>query len=285
MSNTSKVILNEATDELVIQILKNVVPVLESTGVDYFIVGAIARDLGMLAKGFDQAPRRKTKDIDLAVMVGNLSEYQALKEKIAALPDFEADANEPYRLIFKRAYEVDFLPFGEINNEKGQVLLTKTFVLEIPGFQEVEPWAFNIETEEGLRLRVSSLAGVVLLKLFAWEDRPERERDILDIDYIIKNFYLLYVEDIIVADADLLEICQNDKYYDEAISAHFIGRQIGRMVKDSPKLKKRVQHLLEKNTIGTNMARLMDFPTLEDGQRIIRSMLSGLMDIIAEDNP
>lgn len=284
MSSTSKIWLNEATDDLVIEILKIVVPVLETVGIDYFIVGAFAWDLGMKAKGFDQSPPRKTKDIDLAVMVGTLSDYDALKKKIAALPDFEPDEKEPYRFIFKGAYEVDFLPFGEIKNEKGQVILTKTCVLDMPGFQEVEPWTVHIETKEGIRLRVSSLAGVVLLKLYAWEDRPVREKDIQDIDYILKNFYLLNVEDIIVADADLLELCQGEKYYDEAISARYIGRQISRMLKDSPQLKQRVENLLEKNTSGSSMARLMDFPTLEDGQNVIKAMYLGLFDNIKEDN-
>lgn len=278
MSNTSRILLNEATDELVIEILKIIVPLLDSAGVDYFIVGAIARDLGMLARGFDQTPARKTKDVDLAVMVGTLPDYQALKEKVAALPDFEADEKEPYRFLFKGAYEVDFLPFGDINNEHGQVLLTKAFVLEIPGFHEVGPWAVTIETEEGISLKVSSLSGVVLLKLFAWEDRPEREKDIQDIDYILKNFYLISVEEIFEEDDDLLELCKEEKYFEEAVSARFIGRQIGRMLESSPRLKERLENLLDSNAKGFKMVRLMDYPNLEDGQRIVLALYQGLMD-------
>ncbi len=72
MSNISRIFLNKITDDFVVEILNIIIPVLEAEGVDYFIVGAFARDIGMLAKGYDQLPKRKTKDIDLAVMVSNI---------------------------------------------------------------------------------------------------------------------------------------------------------------------------------------------------------------------
>ncbi len=140
MSNTSKIFLNQVTDDLVVEILKAVVPVLETEGIDFFVVGAFARDLGMIAKGYDQPPERKTKDIDLAVLVNSSDEYESLKAKISTLPGFVPDERELFRFIFKDVCEVDFLPFGAIADEKGHVELKaqKTFVLDIPGFQEVE---------------------------------------------------------------------------------------------------------------------------------------------------
>lgn len=169
MNNTSKILLNELTDELVIDILKQVIPILKKEEIEYFIVGAFARDLGLSAIGYDRIPARKTKDIDLAVMVGSIGEFEELKAKIAQLRDFRPSEEEPYRFIFKKAYEVDFLPFGEIYNEKGVVELKakKTFVLDISGLKEVNLWAEKIDTVEGLELRFTSLPGVVLLKLFA----------------------------------------------------------------------------------------------------------------------
>ena len=190
MSNTSKILLTEVTDEIVIKLLTAVIPALKTAGVDYFAVGAFARDVTMLAKGHTSPPARKTNDVDLAVMVGSLDEYEKLKELIDALPDFERDEKEPYRFVFNNAYVVDLLPFGEIANEKGQVeLLAKNaFTLQMPGFDLVQPFAETVETVEGLTLNVSSLSGIVLLKLLAWQDKPAREKDIQDIAYILKNF-------------------------------------------------------------------------------------------------
>lgn len=281
MSSTSKILLNKVTDEVVIQILRTVIPVLEEEGIEYFIVGAFARDIELFAKGYTDPPARKTKDIDLAVMVGSNEAYEALKNRIGSLPDFLPDENEPYRFIFKAAYEVDFLPFGDIQNEKGRVELKaqKSFVLDIPGFQEVEPWAETIETEEGLKLKVSSLPGIVLLKLLAWEDRPEREKDIHDIGYILKSFYLLHAEEIVEKDYDILEFYEDEeKYFEETVSARYIGRKIGQMLKKSPVLLNRVKKLLGEQLAGYKMARLMGHANLEDSQQIIKAMHLGLMD-------
>ncbi|MFQ5447210.1 MAG: hypothetical protein ACE5FF_09760, partial [Saprospiraceae bacterium] len=170
MSNSSKIALNQITAEDVLEILASVIPVLKAAKVEYFIAGAFARDIGLYAKGFTEQPARKTEDVDLAVMVGSAEEYEALKAKIASLPNFVPDGKEPYRFIYKNACEVDFLPFGEIANEKGQVVLKAkgTFILDMPGFDKVQPWIETVETEEGIELKVSSLPGVVLLKLLAW---------------------------------------------------------------------------------------------------------------------
>lgn len=119
MSNISKIWLNKVADELVIELLRAVVPVLEQIGIDYFVVGAFARDIELLSRGYDASPSRKTKDIDLAVMVGSTKEYESLKKAIVELSEFKASEDEPYRVLFRNAYEVDFLPFGGIVDEKG----------------------------------------------------------------------------------------------------------------------------------------------------------------------
>jgi predicted nucleotidyltransferase len=281
MRSTSKILLNKVTDEVVIELLRAVLPVLEAAGIDYFVVGAFARDLEMLAKGHTDPPPRKTKDVDLAVMVGSLAEYDALKAALADLPEFEPSEKEPYRLLFRKAYEVDFLPFGEIANEKGQIeLLAKTaFTLEMPGFSAVQPFAEIVETEEGLTLHVSSLAGIVLLKLLAWQDRPEREKDIHDIDYILKNFLWLHMEEMMENDDDLLALyAAEEKVFEQSVSARYVGRQIRIMLENDAALRDRLLGLLEEQSKGFNMARLMSPEFTDDSQRIIKALYHGILD-------
>lgn len=280
MSGTSKILLTKVTDEIVIKLLTIVIPALKTAGIDYFAVGAFARDVTMLAKGHTSAPERKTKDVDLAVMVGSLDEYEKLKEAISALPDFEHNETEPYRFIFQKAYDVDFLPFGEIANEKGQVgLLTKNaFTLEMPGFGLVQPFAETVETEEGLTLNVSSLSGIVLLKLLAWQDKPEREKDIHDIAYILKNFMSLHWDEIF--EEGLLDLyVDENKLFEQLISARYVGRQMGKMLQNDADLKKRLRKLLEEESKKSGMARLMSQEYVEDNQHIITALLNGMNDI------
>lgn len=286
MSDTSKVLLIKITDEVVIKLLRAVIPVLKTTGIDYFLVGAFAKDVSMLAKGHATPPERKTKDVDLAVMVGTLDEYEVLKNAISALPEFEQHEELPYRFIFQNAYEVDFLPFGEVANEKGQVeLLEKNaFTLDMPGFDLVKPFVETIQTEEGLTLNVSSLSGIVLLKLLAWQDRPNREKDIHDIAYILKNFMWLHLEEI--AEEDLLDFYEDaNKLFNQLVSARYVGRQMGIMLQNNAYLKKRVQLLLEEQSKKSSMARLMSLEYVEEGQLIINALLDGLNEKTTKEEP
>ncbi len=281
MSNTSKILLNKITDEVVIELLEAVIPVLEASGIDYFVVGAFARDVELLAKGHNETPSRMTRDVDLAVMVGSLKEYEAMKASITALPSFELSENEPYRFLFRKAYEVDFLPFGQIADDKGKVTLSakSTFVLNMPGFDAVQPFAETVETEEGLTLKVSSLPGVVLLKLLAWQDNTGREKDIHDIDYILKHFMFLHLEEMLGQDNNLLERYEGEeKVFEQVVSARYVGRVIGIMLKTKPILKTRLLQLLEEQSHGFSMARLMSTEHIEDGQRIIKALYEGISD-------
>jgi predicted nucleotidyltransferase len=281
MGNISKVFLSKAVDEVVITILRAVIPVLERQSVDYFVVGAFARDLELLSMGHNEPPVRKTKDIDIAVMIGSIEEFDRLKAAVVALPDFEINVHEPYRLSFRKAYDLDFLPFGEIANEKGVIELEakQTFLLDMPGFDAAYPFADTIKTEEGLTLKVSSLAGVVMLKLLAWQDRPERARDIQDIDYIFKHLYWLQMDEILSTDGDIPELYQyQDLVFMESVAARYIGRQMSIMLKDMPKLRSRVYDLLHEHTQGFRMARLMSSAHIESNQQIIQALYNGFQD-------
>ena len=287
MKNTSKILLNKITDETVISILRSIVPILNEFQVEYFIVGAFARDIQLFEKGHTAPPARKTKDIDLAVMVASHQEFDNIKERISQIDGFVADPKEPYRFVFKESYEVDLLPFGEIENEKGQVELKaqQTIVLDMPGFKVVFPKAEAIETVEGIRLQVSSLSGVVLLKILAWEDRKDRRKDIEDIDYILDHFYFIHAEEIADQAGDLFDLYQEEHFYfDQNVAARYIGRQIGTLLLDTKELFDRVASVLRRESndlYQSQMGRIMDKRSLEDAVRIIRQLVLGMEDVLA----
>lgn len=47
-------------------------------GIDFYIVGAVARDI-WLTQIYDEPDRRTTKDLDLAVFINDTTEYEALQ--------------------------------------------------------------------------------------------------------------------------------------------------------------------------------------------------------------
>ncbi len=285
MSNTYQpILLNKITDEVVIEILNVVIPSLKSLNVDYFVVGAFARDIELLAKGYNESPARKTKDLDLAVMLSDEEAFNNLKTALSKIDGFEIHPTEPIKLIYKNSYELDLLPFGEIVNEKGFVELKakKTFTLDMPGFAEVYPSTNLITTDQGFELRVCSLPGVVLLKLIAWEDRNHRTKDIQDIEYIIRNLYLLEIEEIAFSNGDLLDLLENETNFTESVTARYIGRVIGEILNDSLALLDRLNQLLVTNIDDTDnspMGKIMSFETLEESIRIIEQIYLGIKDV------
>jgi predicted nucleotidyltransferase len=47
-------------------------------GVDFYLIGAVARDI-WLSQIYHEPARRMTKDLDLAVFINNTAEYEALQ--------------------------------------------------------------------------------------------------------------------------------------------------------------------------------------------------------------
>ncbi len=284
MSNTYQpILLNKITDEVVIEILNAIIPSLKFLKIEYFVVGAFARDVELLAKGYNDSPSRKTRDLDLAVMLSDEKAFNNLKFALSKLDGFEVHQTEPIKLVYKKSYEVDLLPFGEIVNEKGLVELKakKTFTLDMPGFAEVYPSTNSITTDQGFELKVCSLPGVVLLKLIAWEDRNHRTKDIQDIEYIIRNLYLLEIEEIASSNGDLLDILEHEVNFTESVTARYIGRVIGGMLKDSTTLLNRVEQLLMRNIQDTDnspMGKIMSFDTLEESIQVIEQIYLGIKD-------
>ncbi|GJM35113.1 MAG: hypothetical protein DHS20C18_41140 [Saprospiraceae bacterium] len=281
--NYQPILLNKITDDVVIEILNAVIPVFKELKIEYFVVGAFARDAELLAKGYTNPPARKTRDLDLAVMLSSEKEFNDLKEKLTELPGFEVHNTEPIKLIYDNRYELDLLPFGEIENEKGEVKLKakRTFTLDMPGFTEVYDSTNTIETDQGYELKVCSLPGVVLLKLIAWDDRPERTKDIQDIEYIIRNLYMLEIEEIATKEGDILDLIESGDNYTEVMTARYIGRKIGEVLKDADELLARVQKLLNaniQNTDNSPMGKIMSFDTMEESVQIIHQLYLGIQD-------
>src|SRR5260221_4996748 len=90
--------------------------VLKEFGTDFYLVGAVARDI-RLAGNPDFAPTRRTKDIDIALLIADEEQFYKVKAALLATGNFMAHPTEAIKLFYKEAIEVDLLPFGEIENQ------------------------------------------------------------------------------------------------------------------------------------------------------------------------
>lgn len=235
--------------EAVLELLAAFSQVVKSLGIDYFVVGAVARDL-RLSGAPGHTSRRATKDVDIAIMVGSEQEFERVKDTLVATGAFTPDEKQAIKLFYKQAIEVDLLPFGEIEGLGGEVQIEKPrpFIMDVPGFKEVLPEA-KILTVGGVDLRVCSLEGIILLKLFANADKPSRTKDISDIEHILKAYFEIATETIFTRFADVADLYDtSDPDYMPLVSARVVGRVMSRILRNTPGLRHRLLMILQEKT-------------------------------------
>ena len=182
--------------------------------------------------------------IDLAVLVSDQSKFDALKKYLIKKENFSLTANE-YTLRDPQGYEVDLFPFGNLNIEGRKVIDKEGLVhTDVSGFQEVyEEATEEVSFENRYNFRVASLAGIVVLKLIAWDDRPEiRSDDIVDIAAIINHYFELEENLIFEQHSDLFI---QDFYDLKLISARVLGREMQLILQKNELLRMRVLNILK----------------------------------------
>jgi predicted nucleotidyltransferase len=224
--------------------------VLRKLYVDFYLVGAIARDIH-LARDNSFAAKRKTNDVDIAVMLADEEQLLAIKAALIATGYFTEHATEAIKVFYKEAIELDLLPFGDIENAERETHLNKPklFVMDVPGFKELLPYSEEIKIDNTV-LHVCPLEGLIILKLLANDDRPDRTKDITDIEHLISIYFYLNSEEIWSNYNDITEIYGGSSpltsNYLQLVSARIIGRKMKKMLSASEKLIERVKGILQK---------------------------------------
>ena len=108
----------------VIEMLHEMENVFNKFGVEYYLVGAFARDVQFQTKN-PESFIRKTNDIDLAISIINEHEYNAIIEALVATNSFTRDEKEIIKLHYKLGIEVDLIPFGKIEEHNREIKLKK----------------------------------------------------------------------------------------------------------------------------------------------------------------
>eukprot|EP00744_Colponema_vietnamica_P032474 GILI01052618.1.p1 GENE.GILI01052618.1~~GILI01052618.1.p1 ORF type:complete len:299 (+),score=-10.65 GILI01052618.1:202-1098(+) len=252
--------------------------------VDFYLVGAVARDVWM--SGINKIePRRTTGDIDFAVFINNISTYDELREHLIYEEGFFPYKGNNFVLIWKGRTQVDLLPFGAIEDENGKVSTNGIGLtnISLQGFTEIYNEGLpelNLEGEH--QFKFCTLPGIVLLKMIAFDDRPEHRRDdIKDISDILNHFFDMYNEEIYNNHLDLFG---EEEFSLRELAARVMGREIKKIAKRNLKLKERIMSILERNTndeTNSNMAIVMiEYfkNTVEDNVKLIGHIKAGFQE-------
>ncbi len=246
-------------------------------GVDFYLLGAIARD-AWYAK--EQIDSRATRDVDFALYVSGERHLSDVIHQLTEKHGFSKMEEESYRLQTPFGYHIDLIPFGGISIDEtvppDGAIGKPVF---INGFEEIYKSAtVQVKTEEdGLKFSVATLPAIIMLKMISYDDRPEkRTQDPLDIAEIIENYFEIEKELIYEHHNELFE--DSDFELDE-ISAVVIGREINSIVDQSPRLRERVTHILsleEKAQKKMAEAMVRGDRTLAQAENWFRLILRGL---------
>jgi predicted nucleotidyltransferase len=250
-------------------------------GIDFYLVGATARDVWMRGV-HEKLPKRATSDIDFGIMIKDSYLFDELKSYLIETEGFVPYKENAFVLIWKDKSQVDLIPFGELEKDGVATVKGTGFTsMHVEGFMEVfEQASEEIQTEDQ-HFKVCTLAGIVILKLIAWDDRPEmRGDDIDDIAEIIKNYFHFNSDAIWEHHSDLFT---DDNDLDE-IASQYLGREIGKITSGNSKLNERIIGILEKGLSDSNSNNLDELLARESDESIdySRSLISHILAGIKE---
>ncbi|WP_018149717.1 nucleotidyl transferase AbiEii/AbiGii toxin family protein [Leeia oryzae] len=189
------ILTDRPIDPITIAILREVAEVATTADIAHMLVGATARDV-LLTHVFGLETTRATYDIDFAVAVKDWEQFDALCSGLIERKTFKGSGRAKQRLYYKGEkgefdYHIDLVPFGAI--AKGTMEIAwppdmKT-IMNVAGYEEVLAAAEWVEFAPGLIQKVVSIAGLAILKIFAWSDRGrENPKDAQDLAFIMKSY-------------------------------------------------------------------------------------------------
>jgi predicted nucleotidyltransferase len=255
----------------------------EKFGIDFYLIGAVSRDVWMA--GINKIkPRRTTGDIDFAVYVNNKGVYEALKEYLITQEGFSSYQQNAFVLIYKDGTEVDLLPFGAIEDEDRRVTVQGTGYtsVHVDGFHEVYENSLP-EVEIGNhKFKFCSLPGIVLLKMIAWEDRPEaRSGDIVDISDVFNHYFDMHSDEIYEKHSDIFTAEDAENATLTELAARVMGREIKSIAQRNEKLLARIANILDVNTADAATSKMAEIMvqyfnnTIEENLRLLQYLKMG----------
>lgn len=212
--------------------------------IPYYLIGANAIALELLNKGIK--PSRGTRDIDFAIMISSFDEYKQITRDLIANGFIKT--KEPYRFNFKGSnLVIDVLPFGQIEEQYTEDFNKRNVDLHLLGFKEVLEDSISIQIEEKIA-NIPPLPGMIILKLIAWNDRPEqRENDLADILTIIQHFFELEYDEIVEFHYDTFPKDDTVEIDQLLVAAEVLGRKAKLFLNKSEELSNRIYQILETN--------------------------------------
>lgn len=243
--------------EEVKQVYKNIFDALERAfkkfGVDFYLIGAQSRDVWT---NHLQLDKRTTRDIDYCVYIKDHSTWEALNEYLLRNEGFIRDAKEPYR--FYCGNTVDLIPFGGIEHNGEVILHNPTTELSVYGCTEVTEQAVILEGS----FKVVTLPGLCIMKLIAFDEKPDRRaKDLDDFLFVLKSYGEIAGEELFEGNYD--DLIRGD-FEMPVAAARMLGRHVALIVNKNGALKEKIISILQNRLQGFSNSEIDQMYSVRD---------------------
>ncbi|MEW6763215.1 MAG: nucleotidyl transferase AbiEii/AbiGii toxin family protein [Pseudomonadota bacterium] len=252
--------------------------VAKQLAIPYFVVGASARDI-LLEHVHGIETIRATSDIDFAVAIASWDDYERLTSSLTTTGQFFRGAN-PHQLKFgaeEGPYSLDLVPFDGIEQD-GEIAWPPNgdFVMNVRGYADALYSALDIEIEPGFQIKVVSLPAMVILKVLAWNDRPERDNHPSDVLFVLRNYHQAGQFDRLYDEA--FEQLEKYGYEIELAGAALLGQDARRDI--AQEARTQVTHVLANERAFDkfcSQARRTSLDEVDDAKRLLRAFLDNIV--------
>lgn len=216
---------NNLNNSLLKDLLKELNSFFTSINVDFYVIGATARDI-ILSNLYGLIPERKTVDLDIAIAISDWDQFHFVENNLSKKEGFEKSRIQKQRFIYQDIYIIDIVPFGDVAKEDGNIYWPpdETIAMSVRGFPEMADSTINVNIDNEFNIKVASLPGLFLLKMTAWKDRHLSDsKDAYDMALILTNYLDINRERSVEEHYDLYD---TDKFDHIIAGAQLMARDI-----------------------------------------------------------
>ena len=245
--------LNNPTLLELLKVLANYFQAIDN---EFYIVGAAARDI-VLGAIYQKSIGRKTKDLDIAIMIPNWNAFNQIAEGLCSIPDFKKSEKQKQRFYYKDLL-LDIVPFGEIAGSGNNIYWPPedSQAMSVTGFTEMAKKALSVTIDNAVRISVASLPGIFILKLAAWRDRCRfTNKDAADILLIIDEYLEINLERAVKEHQDIYE---SEDFNTFIAGAILMGRDVKMILMDNFEVLVEVSGIIESEIIKAEHSLLIN---------------------------
>lgn len=290
MSSTLPDILGKLDTQLV-QVLADMDACCCAEGIKFCVVGAAARDF-IVEHLYGIRMTRATADTDFAVHLADWTQFTALTTRLIDERRFST-TGLVHRYRHPNGRLVDLIPFGNIADASRIISWPDgdESKMNVLGFDDAfkSSCTLVVSSDPRLELRVVTLAGLVVLKLIAWDEKyPHRDTDATDIYLILNNY--LDCGNWIEFQAEHTDMFLDPLFDFAMVPGRLLGRHMSRIMDDQT--RERVTHILTRESqpdVSLRLPRQMhgigiDLVILEGTAAKIGHILTGIHETAGPSN-